>query len=184
MKLNEINEDVGKNDYHTESFYAPIVAKFINDEGVAFWDDIYSYVEQKVDFTAADTTNVPSRKIPRWKIVVANLQQHRTLEGGKFGDIVRIKGGFATAVAAKELDIEILPANSYSPRNHGNRQPVNIERKTGEIVGKAYAELGHPALRNSSVTRKAIESMVKSDPWLPDEELISLAQDIIAANVK
>lgn len=184
MIIRELIEGIGKNDYHPESFYAPLVADLVNNEGLVYWNDIYNHIEDNVDLNGADLTPSGKDQPARWKKILANLHANRTLEGGRFGNIVRIKGGFATARAARELGVDVLPDNAAKKRNPGKRQPINIERKTGEIVGKAYGALGKPALRNSSKTRKAIESMIKSDPWLPDEELVSMAQDIITAGIK
>ncbi len=182
MLVHTLIEDVGRNDYHPESFYAPTVAEFVNDEGVALWKDIYAYVELMLGdkFTGADKANVPSRSTPRWKIIVNNLHLHRKLEGGKFGDIVRIKGGFATKQAAEAENIPVLPDNKIAPSNPGRRDAQDIKRKIGVIVNTAYNESGRPKLRDVTATRSEIESMVKSDPWLEDSELISKAKEIIA----
>jgi len=184
MLVRELLEDVGKNDYHPESFYASTVAEFVQDEGVAKWKDIYAYVDLMLgdSFTGSDKANVPSRNIPRWKIIVNNLHLHRTLEGGRFGDIVRIKGGFATRQAADEQGIPILADNKDKPRNPGKRAPQQIKRLMGTIVSTAYNNLGRPKLKDVSGTRQQIENMIKNDPWLPEPELIKKAEEIISTN--
>lgn len=70
----------GKDDYHPESYFAPIVAEFIYDEGVAYWEDIYAYVEFNTDLKKADYTLVSNKSIPRWQKNVHNLHAHRTLD--------------------------------------------------------------------------------------------------------
>jgi len=181
MLLRELFEAVGKNDYHPESFYAKTVAEFIKNEGAATWNDIYAYVELMLgdQFTGADLANVPSRNIPRWKIIVNNLHLHRTLEGGQFGNIVRIKNGFAMADFAAKNNIEILPDNNEKPRNPGKRDPVEIKRLVGKIVSAAYTTLGKPKMKNVDATRRNIENMVRKSPWESEDTLINNAMQII-----
>lgn len=189
MKISEIFENdgdavTGKSDYHTENYYAPIVAKFINDEGLAYWNDIFAYVELNTNLTASDRELVSNKSIPRWQKTVSNLHAHRTLEGGKFGDIVRIKGGFATKQIAKELSIPILQDNSLKARNPGKRSSQYIKRKTGIIASSAYRDLDTPVLDNKIKTRQEIEYMIGKEPWLEDDELIINAKKIIANHTK
>jgi len=182
MLLRDLFENVvGKNDYHPESFYAPTVAKFIKDEGVALWPDIYAYVEliHGDDFTDADLTPVPSGKGPRWKVNVNNLHQHRTLEGGKFGDIVRIKGGFATGIEAMRQKIPVLADNNLQKRNPGTRNAQEIKRLMGVIVNTAWNELDKPKMSDVKKTRINIENMIKKEPWADEKELIKKAKQII-----
>lgn len=189
MKVSEIFEDVGdrgigKNDYHPENYFAPIVAEFINDEGVAYWEDIYAYVELNTNLTGADHVLVSNRSIPRWQKNIQNLHAHRTLEGGRFGNIVRIQGGFATRKAAQDQKIPILADNSQVARNPGKRSPQYIKKKTGYIAHAAYTELDSPRLQDKSGVRQDIEHMIGMQPWASDEELIGKAKEIISKNMK
>jgi len=189
MKVIEIlekenDENIGKGDYHPESYFAPIVAQFVNEEGIAYWDDIFAYVELHTNLTAADLTLVSNHKLPRWQKNITNLHAHRTLEGGKFGDIVRIKGGFATRQAAEEAGIEILPDNSIAAKNPGNRSPQYIKKKAGFVVSTAYHEMGRPQLDDTSITREEIEHMIGMNSWLPDTELVAKAKEIITKHMK
>jgi len=189
MKVIEIFEadgdvGIGKNDYHPENYFAPIVAEFVNDEGVAYWEDIYAYVELNTKLTSADRTLVSNRRIPRWQKNIQNLHAHRTLEGGRFGNLVRIQGGFATRKAAQAQKIDILADNSQVARNPGKRSPQYIKKKTGFIANAAYTELGSPVLKDKKRAREDIEHMVGLQPWESDEELIIKAKDIISKNIK
>ncbi len=189
MKISEIFENtgdkgIGRNDYHPENYFAPIVAEFVNEEGIAYWEDIFAYVELNTTLTGADRALVSKNRTPRWQKNIQNLHAHRTLEGGRFGDIVRIQGGFATREAAESQNIPILQDNSQQPRNPGKRSPQYIKRKTGYIVSTAYKELNSPSLRSANNTRKEIERMIKIQPWSDDTELILKAKDIISKNIK
>lgn len=186
MRVKEILERdaVGKSDYHPENYFAPIVAEFVNEEGVAYWPDIFAHVELNTDFTPRDLEKVSNRSLPRWQKNVQNLHAHRTLEGGEFGNIVRIKGGFATREAAEEQGIEPIADNSMTPRNPGKRSPEYIKKKVGYVVGTAYQELGKPPLRDVKKTRKAIEDMVRSDFESDERTLIARAQEIIKQGMK
>lgn len=189
MIVSELFEDdgdkgIGKNDYHPENYFAPIVAEFVNDEGVAYWEDIYAYVELNTKLTGADHALVSNRSIPRWHKNIQNLHAHRTLEGGKFGNIVRIQGGFATRKAAQDQKIPILADNSQVARNPGNRSPQYIKKKSGFIANAAYTELGSPKLMDKSAAREDIEHMIGLQPWASDEELILKAKDIISKGIK
>lgn len=189
MKVDELFEDegdkgIGKNDYHPENYFAPIVAEFVNDEGVAYWEDIYAYVELNTNLTGADRVLVSNRSIPRWQKNIQNLHAHRTLEGGRFGNLVRIQGGFATRKAAQDQKIPILADNSQAARNPGKRSPQYIKKKTGYIANAAYTELNSPRLRDKSATRQDIEYMIGKQPWASDEELTTKAKEIISKNIK
>ncbi len=180
MRLSELFEnETGRDDYHPENYYAPIVAKLINDTGFAYWDDIYQYVEKNVDLSGADLAKTKGG-VQRYKKIINNLHHHRTLEGGKFGDIVRISGGLAMRKTAEELNIEISDDNSIRPRNPGKRGAMDIRKKVGTIVKMAYDAAGKPKLKDKSATRKAIEDMVKVDPWRNDSELMDKAKEIIS----
>jgi len=182
MKVYTLLEGIGKNDYHNEAYFAPMVAEFVRDEGVAYWPDIMAYVELNTDLTGVDLANPPGSNVPRWKKTVANLHAHRTLEGRKYQDIIRIKGGFATRDGAAEQGIQELPGNSQQPKEVGKRGLVDIKKQVGVIANTAYKNLGRPKLSDKYDTRRQIERMVKNDPWLPEPELIKKAEEIISTN--
>lgn len=121
--------------YHTEHDFAPVVANYIRNRGVADWEELRNLVVLEFALNDEDLVQLPGSAYPtRWQSQLNNLGANKTIIR-TYSDIVRIRNGFATKEYANEHQLQIIDDGVSHSQPHRSRPQRN--RMTRADVKKA-----------------------------------------------
>jgi len=114
---------------HLQEDFTPIVVEYIRKHGIAYWDDLYQLIEATLPLTEDDYVTLADGSI-RFESNLRNLKSNRSLII-HHADIIQVRGGFATAVFAKDNNI---PEQTHA--DVGSRTPRVRVPRLQKIAGK------------------------------------------------
>lgn len=123
---------------HTEDDYAPIVAQFVREHGIAEWADIFIHVESILPLDTEDYAGLDSDDRPRYQRIIRNLKSNRTLVI-TFADIINVSRGFATVHFARDNNIEECTRKNRVQRPRKPRKPkVDLDAKGEKAIREVW----------------------------------------------
>jgi len=131
---------------HTESDFAPVVARYVHEHGIGRWDELFAYAESILPLTDYDLEQYKDRTTLRYQSKIHNLKSHRHLIS-IHADIIQIDGGFATAQFAKDNNIPERTGRRTGSRTTPRVRIPKMDTRIGEKYIRAVFKQHIPSLK-------------------------------------